>query len=119
MLSIMADTTPDQPTLSWDDAVSIARNHVEGVIARLPEHLRHEVTALECEFRQRCDDPDGQDTMGGYSRSARRIRLYLHAIEEYCREEGADYAREVETTFLHELGHHLGLEEDDLDRRGL
>jgi hypothetical protein len=119
MRHVMTNAPAEQPTQSWEDAVSVARKHVETLIARLPEDLRREASALECEFRKRCDDPDAQDTMGSYSRSAQRIRLYLHAIDEHCRAEGGDYAREIETTFLHELGHHLGLEEDDLEKRGL
>ena len=116
---VVTDIAANRPNQSWEDAVSIARRHVEALIARLPEDLRHEASAIECEFHKRCDDPHAQDTMGGYSRSAQRIRLYLHAIDEHCRVEGGDYAREIETTFLHELGHHLGLEEDDLEKRGL
>src|SRR6266516_1595416 len=103
----------------WEEEVSVARRHCEALIARLPENLRQEASAIECRFQKRCDDPDAQDTMGGYSRSAQRISLYLHAIEEHCRNEGRDYLRELETTFLHELGHHLGLEEGDLEKRGL
>jgi hypothetical protein len=115
----MTDTAASQLNQSWEDAVSIARGHVEALIARLPDDLRREASTIECEFRKRCDDPDAQDTMGGYSRSAQRIRFYLHAIDEHCRTEGTDFVREIETTFLHELGHHLGLEENDLERRGL
>jgi predicted Zn-dependent protease with MMP-like domain len=57
--------------------------------------------------------------MGSYSRSGQRISLYLHAIQEHCQTEGLEYIRELETTYLHELGHHLGLEEADLDKRRL
>ena len=31
----------------------------------------------------------------------------------------ADYKEEVRITYFHELGHYLGLEEDDLEERGL
>ncbi len=97
----------------------MALKRVDALIARLPEDLRREASELECEFLRRCDDPNAQDTMGGYSRSAHRIRLYLDAIDDYCRLNGLDYCSQVETTFLHELGHHLGLEEDGLEKRGL
>jgi hypothetical protein len=112
----MIDAPPNQ---SWENAVASARQVVEALIARLPEDLRCEASRIECQFWKRCDDPHAPDTMGGYSRSGQRIRLYLHAIEEHGRSHGLDYAREVETTYLHELGHHLGLEEEDLDKRGL
>ena len=115
----MSNAATEQSNHSWEQASSVARQRVDALIARLPEDLRREASELEREFFRRCDDPNAQDTMGGYSRSAQRIRLYLDAIDDYCRSEGLDYAGQVETTFLHELGHHLGLEEDDLEKRGL
>ena len=115
----MSNAATQQSNHLWEQASSVARQRVDALIARLPEDLRREASELECEFLRRCDDPNAQDTMGGYSRSAQRIRLYLDAIDDYCRSNGLDYFGQVETTFLHELGHHLGLEEDDLEKRGL
>ncbi len=47
-----------------------------------------------------------------------RIQIYRHPLIEDC--ETLDELRsEVRTTVLHELGHHLGFDEDDLDRIGL
>ncbi|SRR6266542_6407912 len=115
----MSNTATEQSNHSWEQASSMALKRVDALIARLPEDLRREASELECEFLRRCDDPNAQDTMGGYSRSAHRIRLYLDAIDDYCRLNGLDYCSQVETTFLHELGHHLGLEEDGLEKRGL
>ena len=37
---------------------------------------------------------------------------------ELVSDSEADLVREVRTTVLHELGHHLGMDEDDLDRLG-
>jgi hypothetical protein len=45
--------------------------------------------------------------------------LYLEAIDELCRDEGGDFDEEVRVTFLHELGHHFGWDEGDLEERGL
>ena len=47
-----------------------------------------------------------------------RIFLFRKNLEVTCgsREEMVD---EVGVTVLHEIGHHLGLDEDDLDARGL
>lgn len=47
-----------------------------------------------------------------------RIFLYRKNLEISCatREEMVD---EISVTLLHEVGHHLGLDEDDLDARGL
>ena len=37
---------------------------------------------------------------------------------ELASDSEADLVREVRTTVLHELGHHLGMDENDLDRLG-
>ncbi len=48
-----------------------------------------------------------------------RIRLFLNNIWEWVEEDEQDYRDEVGTTFLHELGHYLGWDEDDVTARGL
>lgn len=58
------------------------------------------------------DDNGGMDASGV-------IALYLGAIAWYCEDEGLDYADEVRTTFLHELGHHFGWDEEAVEERGL
>jgi predicted Zn-dependent protease with MMP-like domain len=47
------------------------------------------------------------------------IVLYLGAIQLYCEEEGVSFNDEVRVTYLHELGHHFGWDEDELAKRGL
>lgn len=48
-----------------------------------------------------------------------RIRLFLLNLWEWVGEEEHDYRDEVGTTFLHELGHYLGWDEDQIAERGL
>lgn len=45
------------------------------------------------------------------------IFIFQEDIELVCDNE-EDLVREVRVTVLHELGHHFGLDEDDLDRLG-
>lgn len=45
------------------------------------------------------------------------IYIFQEDIELVCQTE-EDLVREVRVTVLHELGHHFGLDEDDLDRLG-
>ena len=47
------------------------------------------------------------------------IRLFLLNLWEWVGEDEQDYRDEVGTTFLHELGHYLGWDEDDVNERGL
>ena len=48
-----------------------------------------------------------------------QIILYLENILEECSEAGTGFAGEVRRTYLHELGHYLGLDEDALAERDL
>jgi predicted Zn-dependent protease with MMP-like domain len=48
-----------------------------------------------------------------------RIRLFLTNLWEWVDGDEQDYRDEVGTTFLHELGHYLGWDEDDVNERGL
>jgi predicted Zn-dependent protease with MMP-like domain len=48
-----------------------------------------------------------------------RIRLFLMNLWEWTGEEEHDYRDEVGTTFLHELGHYLGWDEEEVADRGL
>jgi predicted Zn-dependent protease with MMP-like domain len=45
------------------------------------------------------------------------IRLFQTNIEAICDSE-EDLVREVRTTVLHEIGHHFGMTEEDLDELG-
>lgn len=48
-----------------------------------------------------------------------RIRLFVTNIWEWVEEDEQDFRDEVGTTFLHELGHYLGWDEDEVNERGL
>ena len=62
-------------------------------------------------------DPEPLAINGGPGQPV-RIFLYRKNLEVSCadREEMAD---EISVTLLHEIGHHLGLDEEDLEMRGL
>lgn len=47
------------------------------------------------------------------------ILLFLENLWEYAEEDAEVFREEVRRTYLHELGHYLGLEEDDLAARDL
>lgn len=46
-----------------------------------------------------------------------RIAIYMHPLLEHCRSED-EVVEQVRITVLHELGHHLGFDEDRLDELG-
>jgi predicted Zn-dependent protease with MMP-like domain len=46
-----------------------------------------------------------------------RITIYQNNIQRMCRTR-REIVRQVSKTVLHEIGHHFGLDENDLDRLG-
>ena len=48
-----------------------------------------------------------------------QILLFLANIWDYAEEDAETYRDEVRLTYLHELGHYLGWDEDEIAQRGL
>ena len=48
-----------------------------------------------------------------------QILLYLESLWDFAEEDVDFFRDEVRLTYLHELGHYLGWDEDDLTARGL
>jgi predicted Zn-dependent protease with MMP-like domain len=46
-----------------------------------------------------------------------KITLYKRSIEEVCRTR-REVREEIRVTLMHEIGHHFGLSEDELDNAG-
>lgn len=47
------------------------------------------------------------------------IRLFVENLRDEAEDNPSRFRQEVRTTLLHELGHYLGLDEEELDKRGL
>ncbi len=109
----------------WESLKAEAAEIVEKAIAELPPQIQAEALRVPCLFEPvNGDDPDllglyCEFAPGEVSQANGPIVLYLATIADYCFEEGEDFADEVRLTFLHELGHHLGWDEGDLEERGL
>jgi predicted Zn-dependent protease with MMP-like domain len=56
--------------------------------------------------------PDSADSLP-------RIRLFLDSLWDYAEGDAAGFREEVRITLLHELGHYLGLDEDQVADLGL
>jgi predicted Zn-dependent protease with MMP-like domain len=109
----------------WETLKSRAGSIIEKTIAELPAEILSEAQKVPVLFEEQCpDDPDilgiyGHFTPNEIGEANGPIILYLAAIDDFCADEGGDFADEVRLTYLHELGHHLGWDEDDLEARGL
>jgi predicted Zn-dependent protease with MMP-like domain len=109
----------------WELLKARAGSVIEKTIGELPREILAEAQKVPVLFEQRCvEDPDilgtyGHFTLNEIGEANGPIILYLATIDDFCAEEGDDFAAEVRLTYLHELGHHLGWDEDDLEARGL
>ena len=109
----------------------LASDVVASVLASLPEPLAERARTLPVLFAQKPDPDDGQeeDLLGlfigpeladeGYETLPAQIILFLENLWDESEENESAFRNEVRITYLHELGHYLGLDEDDLFDRGL
>ena len=107
-----------------------AARETKMLINRLPAELRAKLSAVAVVLQSRPDKAliaEGieRDCLGLFSGVSLRdgeegaplppqIFLFLENIREEARESGRSYREELRRTFLHELGHYLGLDETDL-----
>jgi predicted Zn-dependent protease with MMP-like domain len=124
------------PDRHWENLFASAAQEVEETVLALPDALREKAKALPVTFERRPSralrrDGIESDTLGlfvgpGYADEGLaavplppQIILFLENIWEMAEGDEEAYATEVRTTFMHELGHYLGLDEDGLAERGL
>ena len=120
--------------LEWKNLCSLALAEVEITIESLPEPLRLGAEKLAVIFERKPNaelQADGieADTLGLFTGAEfveendvplpPQIILYLENIWDVAETNEKRFCEEVQTTFLHELGHYLGLNEDELTERGL
>lgn len=132
MVDLEKDSAPNDEIPDWPWLVGAAKGEVETLIAGLPDELRPPAQKLPVYFEPR-PDPSRHpgiesDTLGlfvgnplaethlAHGHLAAHILLFL---ENHWNGDAENYKEEVRITYLHELGHYLGLEEEDLDERGL
>jgi len=110
---------------SWEVLKAEAQQVIASTIKELPPEVQAEAKKVPILFEEECQEDleilgtYGHFVPGEVSEANGPIILYLFTISAYCDEEGEDFADEVRLTYLHELGHHLGWDEGDLEERGL
>ena len=120
----------------WQKLHALALAEVEATLAALPEPLRDRAQALPVTFERhpnaaQLQDGIKPDTLGlfvgpefAYEETTSfplppQIILFLENLWDLAEGDEEAFCDEVHTTYLHELGHYLGLDEDDLFDRGL
>ena len=109
----------------------LAADEVDAVLAALPAPLAEPARQVPVLFERLPDPDDGQgdDLLGlfigpelaheGDEPMPPQIILFLENLWDEAGGNEPAFRNEVRITYLHELGHYLGLDEDDLFKRGL
>ncbi len=120
--------------MNWKRILELAQAEVAQTVAELPADLRTRAAALPVTYervpnRALMDDGIEPDTLGLFVGGdfvheehvpmPAQIILYLQNIWDMVEGDEDGFLDEVHITFIHELGHYLGLDEDELDERGL
>jgi predicted Zn-dependent protease with MMP-like domain len=121
---------------AWDRLCELALEEVAATLEALPLALREKALHLPVTLEKSpnlglVEEGIAPDTLGlfvgpdyaeegfGGSPLPPQIILFLENLWAQAESDEEVYLEEVHTTFLHELGHYLGLDEDDLCERGL
>jgi predicted Zn-dependent protease with MMP-like domain len=118
----------------WKQLQALALAEVEATLAALPAPLRERAEKLPVTFEPAPNaalQADGiePDTLGLFTGAEfaeegnvplpPQIILFLANLWDLAEGDEEIFRDEVHTTYLHELGHYLGLDEDELIERGL
>lgn len=120
--------------LHLEQLQSEAQRIVEGTLATLPEPVRRHAAMLPVSYDARpqqglIDEGYDSDLLGLFVGAPLaepdecplppQIILFIENIWDFAEADAGLFREEVRTTYLHELGHYLGLDEIDLENRGL
>lgn len=120
--------------MNWNQLLELAQTEVAETIAELPGDLRPKAAALPVTYEPvpgsaLVADGIEPDTLGLFVGAdfvheadvpmPPQIILYLQNIWDMVEGDEEVFLEEIHITFIHELGHYLGLDEDELDERGL
>ena len=114
-LLMVASQEIDQIRSELPDSLRNALNGVATVLEEFPSP-EHEADGVESDQLGLFEGADATDPS---SPQIPRIILWLGNLWDLAEDEEDAYREEVCVTFLHELGHYLGLDEEDLTERGL
>jgi predicted Zn-dependent protease with MMP-like domain len=122
---------PTPKEMNHSTLLKMARVEVDAAIWELPSDVRAILERVPVFLERRPDADDiaagvEADTLGIFEEGAGaaaspapRIRLWLENLWEVAEGDPVSFRAEVGTTLLHEIGHVLGWDEQDLEDRGL
>lgn len=115
--------------MNYEKLSQIAEAEVRRTLRSFPREIRDRVQSVPVFFERRPDADDlaqgvEPDTLGFYDEgpseaATPRIRLWLENLWDLAEGDEAAFLDEVHITLLHEIGHFLGWDEEDLAERDL
>jgi predicted Zn-dependent protease with MMP-like domain len=106
----------------WAELFARVERVVATTRAELPQAVGHEVerlTVIMDKWAPRMLGSYHQFEPGRVSSGTGPIFIFVGSVYQNCELHGLEFDDEIRTTYLHELGHHLGLSEVELTDRGL
>ena len=121
---------------AWSKLLSLARKEVEAILRAMPAELREQVAQVPVTMEPQpgadlLADGVEADTLGlfvgeafpdsqaGGAQLPAQVILFLQNIWDFAEGDETAFREEIRITLLHEWGHYLGLDEIDLEDRGL
>jgi predicted Zn-dependent protease with MMP-like domain len=128
------DGDPPRLEMSALEFEALAREVVSELPQEFQDHIAEIIFSVEPyapdDLLEQMEVPEDEDLFGLYEGAALterslsdapllppRIRLFYEAILDDCFTL-EDVREEVRTTLLHEIGHHFGMDEEELERLG-
>ena len=117
--------------MNREQLCEIAEDEVTMIVKVFPEGVKEQAENCPVSFEGKPtpDDDLDDDILGLFEGASLidepgpdampRIRIFVENLWEYTERDEQDFRDEVGTTYLHELGHYLGWDEDEIAERGL
>lgn len=115
--------------MDFEELSGMAEKEIAMLVKTLPEKIRAEAMNCPVSFDRKPESGDEDDLLGVFEGASLidepgpdalpLIRIFVNNIWDYVERDEQDFLDEVGTTFLHELGHYLGWDEDEIAERGL
>ena len=122
------------PAMDFETLSRWADEELKALINALPDDVKNAAGKVPVSIEQKpgmglFDDELEGDELGLFEGASAmeetdaaempRIRLFLANLWDWVDGDEQDFRDEVGTTYLHELGHYLGWDEDEVSERGL